>query len=301
MIRSQITLKQLEAFVLVVDTGAFRKAGAVLGTTQPNISARVSALESTLGVMLLYRNTGAIQLTEKGSRLYDAARKILWSAEEFLEAAARQDLIKDRLRLGVTELVACSWLHSFLRTLKDAYPSVNVELEVNLSREIDRALATHQLDLAIQTAPFASNVKGVLPIGSCAFAWVASPGVVDNVSAPFAMSDLFEHTILTHARHSNASLELTEYAKSHGLPIGQILHSSSLASCVPMVLDGMGIALLPRQILTDSIRAGKLVELDCEWHPKDLEIFARFDTRRVPRFVTHAAELAAEVAKGIPE
>ena len=46
MIKSRITLKQLEAFVFVVDLGSFRQAAVALGTTQPNISARIAALEA---------------------------------------------------------------------------------------------------------------------------------------------------------------------------------------------------------------------------------------------------------------
>ena len=115
MIKSQITLKQLEALVAVVDLGSFRKAAANLGTTQPNISNRIATLEDSLGVILMHRDAGSVRLSEKGKTLVTAARKVLWDAEALLELADRQDLVADRMRLGVTELVACTWLHPFLR------------------------------------------------------------------------------------------------------------------------------------------------------------------------------------------
>ncbi|MGB3690920.1 MAG: LysR family transcriptional regulator [Jannaschia helgolandensis] len=65
MIKSQITLKQLEAFAFVVDTGTFRAAATALGTTQPNISSRTAALETALDVALLYRDAGSVRLMRR--------------------------------------------------------------------------------------------------------------------------------------------------------------------------------------------------------------------------------------------
>ncbi len=296
MIKSQITLKQLEAFVLVVDTGTFRKAAAALGTTQPNISARITSLEKSLDVVLMNRDAGSVRLTEIGTTLVEAARQVIWSGEALLEQAKRQDLIRERLRLGVTELIACTWLHDFLRAFKKSYPSVNVELQVDLSREIDRGLASGQLDLALQTAPFSTGLGGIVPLGSYRYVWIATPDLAQGIGDRPKIADLFDQSILTHARHTRASRELAEFAERNGLSKDQVVHCNSLASCLPMAVDGMGIALLPYQIVQDAVLLGQLVELDCDWTPSDLDVYARFDDRRVPRFVRHASELAQQVA-----
>ncbi|MBB5722238.1 DNA-binding transcriptional LysR family regulator [Loktanella ponticola] len=296
MIKSKLTLKQLEAFVQVVDTGTFRKAAAALGTTQPNISARISSLEKSLDVVLMHRDAGSVRLTDVGTTLVAAARQVIWSGEALLEVAKRQDLIKERLRLGVTELIACTWLHDFLRAFKKSYPSVSVELQVDLSREIDRSLVSGQIDLAIQTAPFSTELGGNLPLGNDRYIWVATPEIVQDIGTNPAMTDLFNHSILTHARHTQSSQELADFADLNNVSQNQIVHSSSLASCLPMAVDGMGIALLPRQIVSDAISQGRLVALNCDWTPSDLEVHARFDDKRVPRFVRHAAEIAQQIA-----
>lgn len=297
MIRSRVTLKQLEAFVLVVDTGSFRKAAAALGTTQPNISARISALEASLDVVLMQRDARSVRLTEIGETLVTAARQVIWSGEAFLEVAKRRDLIEERLRLGVTELIACTWLHTFLRAFRDQYPSIKVELQVDLSREIDRCVGAGQLDLAIQTAPFSGNLGEPLAMGSHRYAWLAAPEIARRIGPSPEISVLFDYSIMTHAKHTQSSLELAEFAQANGFSQEQIVHSSSLASCMPMAVDGMGIALLPSLLVREEVATGRLVELSCGWEPNALDVFARYDDRRAPRFVQQASRIAAEVAK----
>ena len=46
-------IKQLEAFVYVVETGSFSRAGELLHLTQPTISAHVAALEQELRIKVL--------------------------------------------------------------------------------------------------------------------------------------------------------------------------------------------------------------------------------------------------------
>ena len=297
MIKSQVTLKQLEAFIFVLDTGTFRKAAAALGTTQPNISARIAALEKTLGVELLRRDTGSVRLTEKGEQLAPAARQVLWSTEQFLETAQRRDLIDQRLRLGVTELIACTWLHQFLRRFKALYPAIIVELDVDISREIEKDLEAGHLDLALQTGPFKIQSSGSLPLGRYRYVWVATPDIATQLGPKPDMAALFSHGVMTHARHTIAAGELATFVSANNLPRDRIVHSSSLASCLPMAVDGMGVALLPRQLVRDALERGQLVQVDAGWEPSPLDFHARYDARRAPRFVVQAAELAISIAQ----
>ncbi|OAN76645.1 hypothetical protein A8B78_03005 [Jannaschia sp. EhC01] len=293
MIKSRITLKQLEAFVCVVDAGTFRKAASILGTTQPNISTRIAALESVLGTVLMHRDAGSVRVTEKGTALLAAARKVLLAGEAFLEVADRHDLIEDRLRLGVTELVACTWLHDFLRAFKGLYPGVRVELDVNLSAEIEKDLIAGQLDLALQTGPFGRQMDGSLPLGTYPYCWVVAP----SLTPPATFAALFDGPVISHGRHTRASVGLADAARARGLAVNQIVHSSSLTSCVAMAVDAMGPALLPRQMVMDDIAQARLTEFTCEWLPDTLDVFARFDPNRTPHFVRAAAELAVDTAR----
>jgi DNA-binding transcriptional LysR family regulator len=296
MIKSQITLKQLEALIAVVDLGSFRKAAAVLATTQPNISNRISTLEESLGVLLMHRDAGSVRLTDKGKVLVTAARKVLWNTEAFLEAASRRDLIEDRLRLGVTELVACTWLHPFLRQFRDVYPAVTVDLEVGLSVEIEQKIAVGQIDLALQTGPFEHETSGVVPIGTYGYVWVAAPTFAKDLSAQTSLRQLLKTPVLIHARHTLAAKELLRFIESQKLSSDQIVFSNSLASCVQMAIDGMGASMLPAALVRDPLSDGRLQEISMDWHPKPLEFYARFDRKRTPRFVETAAELAAKTA-----
>ena len=296
MIKSQITLKQLEALVAVVDLGSFRKAAAVLGTTQPNISNRISTLEKGLGLILMHRDSGSVRLSDKGKVLVTAARKVLWDAEAFIETAERQDLVADRLRLGVTELVACTWLHPFLRRFKAVYPAVSVELEVGLSAEIDKRLATGQIDLALQTGPFDHETSGSLPLGTYPYVWVATPEVVARIGAKIPLAALLKTPVLIHAKHSLAARDLAKFAEGKKLTMDRIVYSNSLAACVQMAIDGMGVSLLPAALVRDPVGTGALAEVNVDWHPRPLEFFARFDRARAPRFVEMAAQFAVETA-----
>ena len=296
MIKSRVTLKQLEAFVQVVERGTFRKAATALGTTQPNVSARISALEATLGVVLMYRDAGSVRLTDIGEQLLSAARDVIRSGEVFLEVAKRNDLIEDRLRLGVTEVVACTWLHDFLRAFRRAYPMVKVALEVDLSRDIDRGLTAGHLDLAFQTAPFSDEIKTKHAIAQYRYTWLATPQIVHEIGQQPDIAQVFARSVLTHARHMSAGRALDEFAESSGYPKAQIVHSNSLASCLPMAIDGMGVAMLPKVLASDALSKGELVELRCDWAPAALEVYARYDPRRAAGFILQAVQIARQVA-----
>ena len=295
MIKSQITLKQLEAFAFVVDAGTFRAAATSLGTTQPNISSRISALESALDTNLLYRDAGSVRLTEKGQELLVLTRDILRAGEALLEAAERQELIEERIRLGVTELVACTWLQTFLRLLRQEYPNLRVELQVDLSQQIGERLRERQIDLALQNGPFAFQATGELELAEEPYAWVANTDLANELAGGTSVERFFDKAVLTHARHTSAARALHDLAAKRGYDTGKIIHSSALSACLPMVNEGLGVALLPRSLVLEEMKDGRLKSLKSDWIATPLSFFARYNADRASRFVAKACEIAASV------
>ena len=221
MISSKITLKQLEALIWVANLQSFRKAATHLRTTQPNISARIAGLEAALGQTLLTRDGGAVHPTGEGFPVLEAARKAVTAAEAVLTAANRTDLIDTPLRLGVTEMVASTWLRSYLRALSDRYPQVSVDLTVDLSQVLGQALVAHDLDLAIQTAPFDGTGAEEIVLGTYPYVWAAAPGQGSEQALDLAA--LARSGILTHAKHTNAVRALEAELKARRIADARII------------------------------------------------------------------------------
>ncbi len=278
-------LKNIEAFVTVAELVSFRRAAERRPTTQPNISNRIAQLEAQLGVVLMERDAGSARLTPKGKSLLEPARRVLAATDGFVAAADEDSLFRNTLRLGVSEMVAHTWLRPFLLVMKARFPNITVELSANLTK----ALFDRDLDLAFQNGPFDRPTRFSLPLGQSLYAWIASPELAMTQGALTA-ADITRHPILTHARGTVPFRQLEDHVR----PLGpaRLVPSSNMSACVQMVLDGLGIACLPRAMLTTPLSTGALRKLDYTWHSDALRFQARHDAEPAATYVTEAAKLA---------
>lgn len=76
-VRMSLDLRQLRAFLAVVDEGTFTDAAIALATTQASVSRSVAALERELGVRLLQRTSRGAAPTPVGVRTVQHARRVL--------------------------------------------------------------------------------------------------------------------------------------------------------------------------------------------------------------------------------
>lgn len=294
----QFTLKQLETFVWVADLGSFRKAADRLNTTQPNISSRISALESILKVSLMDRDPGSVRLTSKGQELLGHARRVLRVADEFIDASAQSTLVEGTLRLGVTEMIVHTWLGDFLNVLQERFPNITVELTVDLSVNLEQGLADRSIDLALQNGPFSLQTSGQVDLGCYPLVWVAAPGLGLHERPAIRIDDLAAHPVLTHARDTRLYAETAAHFDARRDLAVRLVPSSNLAACLHMTLNNMGIATLPAAMVASDLVSGALVQIAYDWKPESLHFFARYDAERSFGIVEKAAGLAATVATG---
>lgn len=294
----RLNLKQLEAFVWVADLQSFRGAADRLGTTQPNISARIAGLEQALGTVLMTRDAGSVVLTAKGRDLLAHARRVLDATDALIAAADHKALIDGTLRLGVTEMIVHTWLRDYLRRLKETYPNLSVELTVDLSVNLEAMLAESRIDLAIQNGPFTRLMTGEIDLGAYGLIWVASPDL--GVPQKAMLDDLAAHPILTHARDTHLFAQVAGHFSAAKVP-ARLVPSSNLAACLHMTIEGMGVAALPKAMAADALARGDLAQVGYDWTPPPLHFFARYNVAHAPRVVNDAAFVAARAAQAFDQ
>src|SRR3989442_11443239 len=131
-------IPQVEAFLAVGTFGGFRRAAAALRLTQPAVSARIRALEDSLGVRLLERGRHG-----HGLALSAAGRALRPHAEQVLHAVAlaRQAVHDIRPASGGAIQIAavlsiCTYLlPDVLKRFQTAHPDVMITLRSGHSQE----------------------------------------------------------------------------------------------------------------------------------------------------------------------
>lgn len=190
------TLKQLEALVAIAETGSLEAAARRLGTVHSAVSRHIRDFEDSFGYPLLDRASRKGALTIEGAEVLNRARAVLQQRDLLLDRIASKEVLSRKLRLGVTELTALTWLPRFVEAIRSEYPRIIIEPEVDLSAHLRDRLRDGQLDLVMVPDAFAGTgfVKDVL--ADVQNAWFCTPGLrAGRTRVP--VSRLSDFTLLT--------------------------------------------------------------------------------------------------------
>lgn len=142
-------LEQLEAFLLVSETGSFQQAAKKCSVTQSTISRQVQALETQIGAPLFHR-TAQIKLTVAGETLLPKARRICQDWRQVTSEIT--DLISGKqpeLCIAGIHSVCSHLLPPVLQTFCQDYPHVQLRVTALGSDRSLKVLRDGLVDIAI--------------------------------------------------------------------------------------------------------------------------------------------------------
>ncbi|MFE9406416.1 LysR family transcriptional regulator [Streptomyces sp. NPDC006530] len=154
MERPELPLAQLRAFAVLAEELHFGRAAARLGTAQPPLSQQIRRLEDKVGHALFNREPGGVTLTPVGHELLPAALRALTGLAEGLAAArAVGDGQAGRLRIGFAASLALTVLPDLLRTFRDRYPGVRLDIQEMTTAPQLAALRDETIDVGLLREP----------------------------------------------------------------------------------------------------------------------------------------------------
>jgi len=286
---TRINIEQLKTFLAVVRLGGVRKASGGLNLTQPAVTARIKALEDALGCVLFERTAGAMSLTKRGELLVAHAEKFEYLAELVEKEVVDPAGIETRLRLGVSETIAQSWLPELVAKLHQIYPKVEIEFNVDISINLRAGILNREVDLAILLGPISDYSVNNIILPGFDLAWYAAGGADPAITG----AQFLERPILTYTRPYR---ELKEMLFEKVGPDVSLFPSSSLSACFRLVEADLGVAALPRALGEAYVAEGKIKEFDPGWVPNPLQFSASYLGEPKSHLVETAAKTAYEVA-----
>ena len=245
---TNISLRQLRAFVGVVEAGSFTVASKSLGVTQSGLSQSISGLETALGVSLVSRERDGVVLTEIGAQVLADAETALRAVERLHQrCSAYRDLAVGTLTVGSVGSVAAKLLPGPLKALRDQHPA----LEVYLFEGTDEEIAEWVLEGVVDVGFTAETRSGLAEteIASDEYVAVLPKDHPAKGKKRMALSDLGEEPFVMPGASCEPSIRaMFDEAGASPKVACTVRGTSSLLS---MVVAGIGVTIVPELSLPD--------------------------------------------------
>ena len=240
------TIKQLQYFLALTETGHFGRAAERCFVSQSAFSNAIRELETTLEAQLVDRTNRNVTITAVGQDLAVQARLVLRDLDILMDTArGRSEPLTGELRLGVIPTIAPFILPSILPKLRKRYPQLELLLIEDQTERIYRRLMQGELDVLLLALPWPMRGVDELPLFNDPFCLACREGTdrVDPENYRFSRLDtdsilLLEdgHCLRDHALAA-CRIRNTEKVRRFG--------ASSLLTLVEMVDADLGVTFLP--------------------------------------------------------
>jgi DNA-binding transcriptional LysR family regulator len=241
----------LAALLGVIDTGSFTEAARLLHVSQPAVSLAIKRLEDRLGTALLVRTRKRVAPSRPGEILAAGARLAFEALGDAVAQIANEDVEPSgRVVLGVHESLAAYSLPVFMARFLRAYPKVELKLWNGRSREVERELTSGQVDLALIVNPSQSPDLVIVPV------FEDSVELVHCIRRRHRSGAraLLETVPLIYVPELTQSQDILAQLPKRKIRPARLLPCSSLELVKSLVLDEVGVGILPRRVAQHGTR-----------------------------------------------
>lgn len=251
------TFKQLEAFLFSAKLQSFSAAAVKLHTTQSAISKRLAELEDSLGGPLLHRTSHGLELAHAGRELLPLAEEALRLWQRIQHDISFDKTLRGTFRVGVTELIAMTWLTRLIQLLQKLHPEVTLEPVVDAGLTLFERLESNKLDLTIMPGIFWGQAFESVKVGQVEQAWIASPrlAIPNRALKPHEFAD---YPVIEQPAGASKNRFYEAWRAEQGFRFGKVMLTNSTTVLRELTISGFGISQQALDYVRPDIRSGLL-------------------------------------------
>lgn len=251
-------IESLEVFLMIARFGSINKAANALFLAQSTVTHRLKQMEKYVGAPLFVRTASGVNLTAEGRRLLPIATSVV----EQMRAFTQRKEDRQALTIVAGKAFASYELPRLLGNYRKAHPSFTCYVRSTLFEESITSLLTGTADIAFlgsevyhpQLHQVFLPCDRILLVISPAHPWAdryegfAQWGMQEVISfgdptAPFRQ-------------------RVDRYLAENGVFPNVIMELDSFSAVKQMVIQNLGVTMLPERTIQEEVETGKLVAID---------------------------------------
>lgn len=291
----RITLKQLEVFIAVAQSGNVTRAAESLSITQSATSMSLSDFETQLGRKLFDRVGKRLQLNDAGRLLLPKALDAIARIQEIEAMAASDAPLIGQLRIGASLTIGNYMLPGLIGSFMRTHAGAHVTLDVANTRHVIQALEHFQIDVGfiegfchepdIEVIPWCRDELVV-------FAAAGHPLALQQHITP----DDLAATDWILREPGSGTREVFDNAVLGRIPRLNLLMEFSHTEALKRAVEtGIGIGCASRRTLEESLARGSVVVLPTPFLNLERELYMlihrqKYRTQGLDAFLAHCRD-----------
>lgn len=291
-------MKQLRAFITVLETGNLTKAASILNIVQPALTRQIHILEEELGVELFIRSKLGMLPTAEAKALEEYARRILKEVETAKTALMVKDgQIKGAIHIGIiaslNELISVS----LIRLIKEQYPDVKIKIFVGYSGLIKKWLENGDIDFAILYNAIPSKF---IDSQKMVHEKLVLIGSVTSMSSHFlnkplvSLQDIANLPLILPTDSHQLRYLIEHGFQTENLNINIVVEVNDLTLQIELAQQGVGFTVLPLVCIQSELgKSLSYIEIDHPQFCRDIAL-ALPNTRQTTKLLRLVSELTRD-------
>lgn len=251
-------LAQLEALTEVARLGNLSRAAETLSVTQPALTARLQGLERELGIELFVRGARGMTLTDAGRALLPYAQRAL--AQVLDGQKAVEDLRSGKigeLFIAAAPAVSTYVLPAILKSFQTAHPKVRMGVRTGHTEEVLEMVLLREVDLGVGR-PIQHPEVELIPVFDDELVLVVARHHAFAKRDRIRLQELADDRLILFDRASSYYELTSSLIRQAGVVPESVIEMDNVEAAKKMVIEGLGVALLPRMALLSELRTRAL-------------------------------------------
>jgi len=284
------TLRQLQVFLTVAQTGSISEAAKKLSMSQSAASGSLKELENRFNLPLYDRVGKRLKINSAGIKLQAKANELLDRANE-IESSLKGFTIPTQIRAGATMTVGNYTLVDYLAKFKQEYESIVVQMAVANTEAVVDGVIQYQYDLGFIEGEVSHPDIDVVPWKKDEMVLVCSPDNTFAGKGELNRNELVQMEWIVREQGSGSRQTFERGMYGILQDINCVMELDQIEAIKRATVLNMGAACLSRVSVERELASGELIELSAKGREFNRNFYVILHK---DRYLNHAVEQLLE-------
>lgn len=239
-----MTLRHLEIFLKVADTGSMRAAAEELFITQPTVSGSIAELEKECNVLLFERLNKRLYITDAGKKLKVYARKMLNLQDEIVrQIASAED--STPLKIGATVTIGTCVLPEYISKMK----GIKSKVLIDNTAKIEQCILNNTLDIGLVEGRVSSDDVIATPFMRDEMMFICRSDNRFAKKAGVTLEEIKNEPMIFREENSGTRVVIDEAMEEAGVKVDVLWNCNNTQAILNAVRMGIGVSILSPRLL----------------------------------------------------